>query len=343
MFKGYYGSRNNTVMLGRYGLLTADQRNLISGMGALGYDDSEQIMLNLGWAELSFSRFSFRVGKQVIAWARAYSYNPTDKINTPNILDPLALNTGVMGVSYEARVFENVDNDTSFSLLGYFVTTNKDFKNNPFGVKVKLSLSSFELALSYLYEVKDDETYINKKVRKSHAGLDFFFQIKDISFYFEGTYRFEKNRDRDFGKQIITVAGISTTFSFKMSLRIEYIHYGAGTRNKEDYNVYPLLSQLKPFMAKNYLFIMIDRDLSSYVWLGFSTYINLDDKSFILIPQLRLSLIENVKLEVGAYIFLGSKKSEYYGRFNITDSATYAQKQIDIAETQGYAKLKISF
>jgi hypothetical protein len=343
MFEGYYGARNNYYLFSRYGIFTAQQTALYQNLKSLGMDASERVFLNRGYAQLAKDWLTVRAGKQIVAWARAYAYNPTDKINTPNLLDPTKLNNGVMALTYDFRIFEDFVNNRAMFITGYFKLTDKLAKNIPFGIKTRFNISEFEFALSYLYEVKEDPFSSDGMRRKSYLGFDFFIQFAGIGLYLESTYRFEQKKDRDFQDQLIAVFGFSTTFSFKMSLRIEYIYYGPGKADKKDYQAQRLIAMVDDFLAEHYAFIMIDGDASRIVWLGLSGIINFNDFSFTLIPQIKLAVIENVKIEIGSFIFFGKANTEYNGRFTVIDNATLLPKKIDFTETQGYVRLKVSF
>ncbi len=343
MFRGYYGARNNYYLFSRYGIFTQEQTDTYENLQALGINTDEKLNIDRGWAQIYTGFFKIRAGKQIIAWARAYSFNPTDKINVPNPLDPTALNLGVTGITYEMRIFEDFNANRAMFITGYFVLTDKLAKNTPFAVKTRFNLGVTEFAFSYIYEAKEDALSPGGYRRKSYLGFDFFTQALGMGFYIETTYRFEQKKDRDFESQLTAVAGISTTFSFKMSARVEYIYYGRGKTKKNEYEPARVISMSQYFMARHYVFLMFDGDAGQIVWLGLSGIINAVDLSVTIIPQIKLSVIENVVVEIGAFIFLGAEDSEMNGRFTVTDIKTMTPKNVDLTETQIYAKLKVSF
>ncbi len=343
MFKGYYGARNNYYLFSRYGVFTQEQTDAYENLKSLGMNTNEQLNIDRGWVQIYKSFFKIRAGKQIIAWARAYSYNPTDKINIPNPLDPTALNPGVMGLTYEFRIFEDFNTNRAMFITGYFVLQDKLLKNTPAGIKTRFNFGTTEFALSYIYEAKEDALYPSGYKRKSHIGFDFFTQFLGIGFYIETTYRLEQEKDRDFSSQLLAAVGVSTTFSFKMSMRIEYIYYGPGKTDKSSYAPEKIVAMSNYFMARHYVFFMFDGDASRIVWFGLSGFFNVVDFSITLIPQIKLTVIENVAVEIGAFIFMGRDNSEMNGRFTLTDYKTFTPKKTDLAETQVYTKVKVSF
>lgn len=343
MFLGYYGNKNPIYSYSNYGVLNNSTLNLINDMQTLGNDKNEQLIMNRAYGSLTAGKLSFSIGKQIISWKVAYSFNPLDKINTPNLLNPTELSRAIMGLTVDFRLYDNPDSNKYLTLNSYILLRNETFKDTPLGLRLKYGFSGIEGSVSYIYEVKDDIFSPTLKKRKSYIGADLSSQFLGVNLYFEGSYQLEKKENRHFPSQLIIVCGFSTTVRDSVTIRLEYIYYGPGKKNKSDYQVNRYLYGLEPYLANHYVFFMLDGDVNNSIWLGLSVLWNANDKSGIIMPAIKITPVENVKIEIGAYLFFGKTGTEFYGRFMALDNSTGSLKEIDFAEHQFYLKMKISF
>jgi hypothetical protein len=121
-------------------------------------------------------------------------------------------------------------------------------------------------------------------------------------------------------------------------LRLEYYHQGAGASNTAGYD--DALSRVanlqQQMLAEDYLFAYAEVGLRDYVRAGCGGLVNLNDGSFVLLPELFYDAADNLELALGGMVYAGAEGSEFDGR-GLLDGE-------DLTESFSvYARLKLSF
>jgi len=92
---------------------------------------------------------------------------------------------------------------------------------------------------------------------------------------------------------------------------LEYFFDGSGESNPENYDFLLIQQKERVTLAQQYLYISVGSAYNPFLRPIISAIINVNDKGFVLIPQVSYSIFENAEIVSGLNIFLGSQTCEF--------------------------------
>jgi len=321
------------------------------------HDFNQRFIIDHAWGMVNLGNFDLQFGKFPIAWGTGYVFNPTARVTTPLFLDMISEETpGMLGMLPSYAISDR------FSLQGYTAFQDKTQKltafkedgkweNMPYGIKFKTILGSYDLSLSLIKEVlyketadaeiTDENSVENNYHRTHYLGFDFVGAIWDFGVYGEFTSRLPSNSDgTDFFDKLEGVIGFDYTIpNIEVDMKLEYYYQGVGEKNKENYDILKILSGERLVQAKHYVFPYIERTFLDYLKIFTAALININDGSFVILPELTYEPYDNFQMTFGSLIFYGKASAEFNGRYKIFDT-----NEVDLTENfSTYAKFKLSF
>ncbi len=265
------------------------------------------------YAVLNFDRTIVTLGKQPLALGTGYVWNPTDIFNKKDMLDPTYELTGVpsLRMQYTGRLCE-------LDLIAQPIT---DGRSASVYFSGKTRLQHFELtaliAQRSLESVSGVETY-------SGYGGTTVGEFLGLGVWAE----FLTNRlDNSDVFKSEWAAGFDYTFESSFYCMFEYYHNDRGSTYStiDGYSpagVFDYLSGFNRALASDYQFVMLQYPMGDLHSMSLWGILNLDDNSYIIAPQISLSLFEDVDADISLFLFQGSSNTEFGaqqigGRFRI--------------------------
>jgi hypothetical protein len=107
--------------------------------------------------------------------------------------------------------------------------------------------------------------------------------------------------------------GVDYSLPLRIYIMTEFFFDGSGVSDPDDYDFTKIFSGERVTLAQHYLYSTLSTIPNPFAVLqpSINTLINLDDRSFIIIPQLGLSLFENTEIFAGVNYFIGSSETEF--------------------------------
>jgi hypothetical protein len=300
------------------------------------------------WGSVNIGRFDVQFGKLPIAWGTGYFFNPTSKVTTIPFLESVSEETpGTVGivpslsfqdgfVSIQGYVcFQDKSHSTSL------LVNNGDWANLPFGVKLQGIAGSFDFSAGWIKEVLHIEIPEDKFLRAHYLSADFTGAVWDFGVYGEAALKmWDESKDHlEFkDNQLLDLLDVCVGFDYfipalEIDTRLEYYHQGSGVRNPAEYDFDKQLAGEQLVLAEDYLLIYLERSFLDYVSIGTAGFVNINDGSFGLIPELSGEPYGNFEVGLGAMLFYGTTGSEFDGKY----------PGFDITEPSVFLRCKLSF
>lgn len=260
--------------------------------------DSKYIKVN-HFIDLLYFKHIFEIGeisigRQYISWGVGRVWQPTDMFNPINPAN-----------------FSKVEKDGadaiagklylgSFSDLDVLANFANNFKSVHFGARIRTNILENDLAL---VGGKFDENFI---IGGSIAGNLFKAGIRA-----EGIYSFAQQVDDSYFRGIL---GIDYQFTDKLYSALEYQFNGAGTSDKMQYLKYfdKLFRGEIQNLSQNYLAAIATYQFQPLLTTNFTSIINFNDLSAMLLLSTRYELLQSLYLSAGILYTLGDRFTEYW-------------------------------
>ena len=228
-------------------------------------------------------------GKQRLYWGVARVFRPLDVFNPINFFEP----------GYERR--------GSNALLGYFALGSLtsirgifipeyDLKKSFSGLRVGSTFLKNDIGLNVMHRTLD---------RKTILGAEITGEL-EVGYWGEFSYTWEDTCD--YSKLSI---GVDYTFAFMVYTMLEYFFDGSGEDGPENYDYAKIIRGERMTLAQQYLYLSVGSVHNPFFRPTMNAIINLNDKGFILIPQIYYAIFENAEIVSGLNILFGSDKSEF--------------------------------
>lgn len=244
-------------------------------------------------------------GKQRLYWGVARVFRPLDVFNPINFFEP----------GYERP--------GSNALLGYVALGSLTSIRGIFVPEYTLreSFSGVRLGSNFLENDVGLNAMHRAEPKKTILGAEITGEL-EVGYWGEFSYTWEDTFD--YAKVSI---GIDYTFPFMVYTMFEYFFDGSGVSNSDDYDFTKIIRGERVTLAQNYFYVAIGSSYNPFFRPVMNAVINMNDKGFILIPQLSYAIFENAEITAGMNIFIGSDESEFK---NITpyDGAVYVWAKI---------------
>lgn len=228
-------------------------------------------------------------GKQRLYWGAARVFRPLDVFNPINFFEPGYERPG----SNALLGYVALGNLTS--IRGIFVpeyTLRESFS----GVRLGSNLFENDVGLNVMYRTEPKKTILGAEITGE----------LEVGYWGEFSYTWDDTLD--YAKVSI---GIDYTFPFMIYMMFEYFFDGSGVSNSDDYDFTKIMQGERVTLAQDYFYVTIGSSYNPFFRPTMNAVINVNDKGFILIPQLYYAIFENTEIITGMNIFIGSDESEF--------------------------------
>ena len=324
---------------------------LLSGStGETDSNASDQLNLKIDhlWGMVNLGNMDIQFGKIPIGWGTGYAFNPTAKTHSGSFLDDLSEETpGTLGILSGYAL----NDSTAFQVYLAFedkIRTQRpeagEWDRIPFGIKVQKIWGAFDLSLSWIKEVfyRPEADGYNQEY---YLGGDFVGAVGDFGVYGEAALNVPRNEEGKFDfsgrhtKDLLEycVGGDYIFSNADVTLRVEYYHQGRGVTNKADYDLMGGLSTGQLLQAEDYLLVALEKIFLDYHTFVFGSFINCNDGSFILMPELNYSAADNLEVILGSVVPCGKKGTEFNGTWDVDG------RKIELLHPSINVQAKLSF
>jgi hypothetical protein len=321
-------------------------------------DFAESLYLDQAWAQLRFDLFDLQIGKQPIAWGAGYAFNPTVRTHptaglagfeddeTPGTA---AISAGVpLAGSLVAEGYLAFEDRTHAS----FTTAREvDPAYLPWGVRARMLIGSFDLALGAIHEVVAQDPATagspgSALSRYLHAAAETVGSIGDLGLYAEAVWTMPVRDAPQTGvdpsewdplEALESTVGIEYVLPADVDLKIEYYRRGAGPTTPASYDVSQLLSGLSTVLARDYLFGYLGRTFVSYLDVSVAALTNLNDGSVLIYQQSEYAVSDSIGVSLAGMIPVGRGEEEFGGTREI------AGTEIRLVRPAVIAQIDVSF
>jgi hypothetical protein len=257
------------------------------------------------YMSISWNKLTMRIGKQPLAWGTGYVWNPTEVIAPKLVYDPSYRRDGenALKVAYSWRYGGGAE---AIGLL-------RGTPDSTMAVgRIKENVLGFDLAAigAWLWDTTITPGTTQQRIL---AGGQFAGEVANIGLWAEGCYNLY---EEDSLSHPEIVAGIDHTFTFRTHVMAEYLYYGRGFEDVDDYTLAGWVertSGARKTMGQHLMYVGADQTIISFHSVGLGAIINLTDASGIIIPRLTLSLGDNLDASLYGFISFGDEHSEYGG------------------------------
>lgn len=273
--------------------------------------------INVAQLKLLIPKTDIIIGRQLISWGSGYNYNPTDVFNAKPVgamFDPAYAKTGRDALSVNIYPTQTIILEFIYA-NGYFLKEKTEDdepllheSGNDFGGKLKVNISSYDLAISYLKKSKQFFNTIEER-EDTLFGLSIKGSLPymDWGIWYEGVHYFnQKKWEYSTGLEVI---------EGDLTMILEYYYNGFGNRDPSKYDI-SLLYRRRPLGQRYFapsLAYVFDEKITGTI---FSFY-NLNDSSSL--SGLMSSYLYNdfTELILSGYYF--NKGKEETGEYGLID------------------------
>lgn len=314
----------------------------------LGYDYKHRFEVDQAYAEFDLWRFTFQVGRMVVGWGMGYFINPTDKVNNPNIMDPVEQLPGTTVININLALWQDTSIVTYFAFedrahKNFVLKEDAEWENIPLGIKFRTNIEGYYFAVGFIREVFYD-AISQQLTDRNFAMLEWFMDVWVFGFYGEATcyipHQSEDLSDKGFDYFFTGMAGLDYIFPPEgPQIRLEYYRNGWGQDHYYEYEITRQLTGDLILLAKDYLLLHINKGFWGKFFIDLIGVYNINDTSFGLFPMIRYNIYEDCEITMGAYTFIWTNKGdEFSGQFALDEDTT-----IDFYQQMIYLRLKVSF
>ncbi|MFQ5605947.1 MAG: hypothetical protein ACE5HS_21970 [bacterium] len=242
------------------------------------------------FATLYLKNIELTIGRQRIAWGTGYVWNPTDLLNPFN---PAAVELDEkQGVDAAYLV---VPLGSLSRIEGVYAPGRKQLQSSA-AFRVSSHLGEYDFSIM-AGDFQSDKV----------LGGDFAGYLGGAGLRGEFTFTWKKAGDNFFR----AILNADYNFSHDIYVFAELYFNGQGRTNKKNYEVADLFSGQTFNLARHYLALSGNKNLTPLLALSFYSIMNLNDRSCLLGPALTYSLATNLEVTASAYFFMGANDSEY--------------------------------
>jgi len=310
----------------------ATESELLNAQSAAGEDFHQEFGIDHAWGLVNIGPADLKFGLCPIAWGTGYAFNPTSRAYSAASVD-LISDSETPGT---AAVIPSLQISPRWSLHGYLAFQDRlrpaqtpqiesDPANLPFGIKLLGYAGSWDFSFGIikevsLYDADPGDPVEFTALRRYYAAWDFIGQIGDFGLYGEGLLQAPADGNSidwkagiELPEQLQAVIGIEYNEFENTTLTLEYFLHGPGATDEDDYAVDLLLAGQQDMLARDYLTAAATRTFIDYLDVTAAAIVNLNDLSFILVPEISYQLYDNFQLRASALIPAGSTGSELSG------------------------------
>lgn len=274
-----------------------------------------------GWAGVETDRFTFRAGRQRIAWGTGKVWNPTDILNE---FQPLSIESNERhGVdAFYAR--------TPLGLLSQIEAVyapHYDWARSGLMARVKGTVREVDVAVMGGKAPRENDAFI--------VGGEFAFYLFDGTLSGEAAYRDPGNPAPPNAPAILIPAGVNVApravfwraslgYDYRWGpdaalpvllkdawLRVEVYRNGNGETDPARYKFRELIEQEELFLGRHYAALLYEREVTPLWTAGFNAIVNADDESFYAAPSAKWNPWPDLYLTAAVQFYAGKAGTEY--------------------------------
>ena len=318
-------------------------------------DDVKRNKLNLPefFADLYFDDSDLRIGKQVVAWGKADSVNPTDNINpedSSNLFEEEEIGVPAIKVNYYIDDF-NIEGvfvptftptrlpplDTRLSVVDISESPlpindpelpSNNIHNSQYGIRVSTTYKGWDFSASFYDGINN---FPNVRLEQDFSITPIYNKIRVIGADFATTFnrwgvhgeaaQFLSDGDRE-DSYIQYVLGIDykrsdIIFEHDLFAIVEYIgeHVTEEARSTLPFETGAMVGRV----FSNSLFVHIEYEFNDYFVLDCEGLVNLDNgEDYYLNPEFSYDVNDNLTISVG-FDLLGGPSDTFFGQFDESD------------------------
>lgn len=304
-----------------------------------GLDENSSFRIDYLYGSAAFGPVDIRVGRQPLAWGTAYAFNPTELTNPRGIgglagLEPPGISAITVGIT-PGRLW-GVEGYIAFEDRSRSSTALPDLsliEKLPYGARIRLfpGLWDFGAGVARSADYTPHPGSDGQIRNNDYAVAEFAGSLGVVLLYGETAIEIG-SKDWSATRSIDAAAGLQWDPWESITLQGEYHRRGRGSKEPDDYSLADRLAG--SLVGRDYAvgiasWSTLDDDLR----LRMATLVNLNDRSLVLIPELRYLVVDDFHLELGASVFHGDSNTEFNGR--ISDDAL---GKLDLGRSQLYLR-----
>lgn len=229
------------------------------------------------------------VGKQRLYWGVARVFKPLDIFNPTNFYEPGYERPG------SNAILGYVSLGSLTSIRG-IVIPRFNVKQSIGGLRFGSNLYRNDIGLNVMHQPRPQKTILGAEVT-GELELGYW---SEFSYTWDNTANYSK-----------VSVGVDYTFPLQVYSMLEYFFDGSGENNPENYDFSKIQRTERVTLAQQYLYISVGSVYNPLLRPTINAIINVNDKGFVLIPQVSYSIFENAEIVSGLNIFLGSQTCEF--------------------------------
>jgi len=231
------------------------------------------------------------IGKQRLYWGVGRVFRPLDIFNPVNYFEPTYERPG------------------SNAILGYMalgdltgirgiVQPRHELDESLYGLRLETHLLKNDLSISTFHQPAEDMTLIGGEIAGELA----------VGYWCE--YGYTQEDTIDYSQVSL---GIDYTFPFMVYTMAEYFFDGSGFDDPSDYDYSLIVQGERATLGQHYLYTLVSTVPNPFDLFrpSLSALVNIEDRGFILIPQINIVPYENTDITIGFNLFFGHEDSEF--------------------------------
>jgi hypothetical protein len=261
------------------------------------------IYLDNIYIRTTFSKFDLTIGRQPLSLGTGYAWNPLDIFNRKELIDPTYEQPSINALRLEIPLQDR-------TLLDAIILPDSTWEMSTKMIQLKTGLGSFDISFNGAYQhqlVPNAEAgYTYDQIYS--AGGAFVGEFWEFGFWGETLWPLDV--DDDFGEIVL---GTDHTLDNGLYFMCEYFHNSLGADEDDlqfDHYIYNYSGATHSLM-KNYIFAMGMFKVTDYIYNSMVVFGNLDDKSYMLAPQIDWEVFEDVMVGIWLSQSIGDEDTEF--------------------------------
>ena len=268
----------------------------------LPFEDTQ--VLDNAFIKWSLPKCDLTLGKQQLSFGAGYAWNPTDLLNTKDLLDPTYEQPGHNAIRVDVPLADRVN-------LSIVYAPEEEWEQSAKLFNLKVGISRFDLSIMAVEKnwMSHDYTQFNNNLlspdfitvneKRQMIGGSLVGELFSWGVWTEAGYNNMEISD-DFTEWLV---GIDHTFDFQTYVMFEYYENTAGKSKSDEYNLNDWMRYLaaeQRALCQDQAYIYVQHPITDLIQLGLSSIISISDGSVVFLPTLNWTPLEN--MEILAYL-----------------------------------------
>lgn len=272
------------------------------------YTLTDTLYIDNLYLRANFQKFDLTVGKQQISLGTGYAWNPIDIFNSKQLLDPTYEQTGINAVRIEVPLGARSGFDMIFS-------PGINWENSSKMMQVKTGVGSYDIAgtaAQYSWDRTsfDLENYTESETERNMFGGSIVGEIAGVGIWAEGAWNQLEEED-DFAEFVV---GTDYTFENGLYMLMEYLYNNNGVTDQDELDLNRYLQYFNGeihSLMREYVFSYINYPISDLIQFSLLTFVNLNDNSAAINPQITWDMFQDVTLSIMYNQYIGDDDTEF--------------------------------